>query len=57
MAQMRRYRREMAETLKGWDQSGGVDGDICGLIEGSEIRNPIIANHASVKKGNKKRSQ
>lgn len=36
MAQMRRYRREMAETLKGWDQSGEVDGDICGLIEGSD---------------------
>src|SRR6266545_3279084 len=41
MAQMRRYRREMAETLRGWDQLGAVDGDICGLIEGSEIRSPI----------------
>ena len=59
MAQMRRYRREMAETLKGWDQSGEVEGDICGLIEGAEIEHPIIANHvtanhAVVRKGNQK---
>jgi MerR family mercuric resistance operon transcriptional regulator len=57
MAQMRRYRREMAETLKGWDQSGGVDGDFCGLIEGSEIRNPINTNHSVEKIGIKKRSR
>jgi MerR-like DNA binding protein len=57
MAQMRRYRREMAETLKGWDQAGEVDGGICGLIEGSEIRNPINTNHAAVKKRTKKSSQ
>ena len=57
MAQMRRYRREMAETLKRWDQSAEVDGDICGLIEGSEIRNPINANHAVVKKGNKNKKK
>jgi DNA-binding transcriptional MerR regulator len=49
MAQMRHYRREMAETLNGWDQSGKVDGDICGLIEGSEIEHPIDTNHAVVK--------
>jgi hypothetical protein len=54
---MRRYRREMAETLKGWDQSGEVDGDICGLIEGAEIEHPITTNHAVVKKGKRKRSQ
>ena len=57
MAHMRRYRREMAETLKGWDQSGEVNGDICGLIEGAEIEHPITTNHAAVKKGNKKRIQ
>jgi DNA-binding transcriptional MerR regulator len=62
MAQMRRYRREMAETLKGWDRSGEVDGAICGLIEGSEIKRPITANRvtanrAVVRKGKKKRSR
>ncbi len=57
MAQMRRYRREMAETLKGWDRSGEVDGDICGLIEGAQIERPITANHVVVNKGNRKRSQ
>jgi DNA-binding transcriptional MerR regulator len=59
MAQMRRYRREMAETLKEWDQSGEVDGEICGLIESAEIKRPItanhvVANHAVVKKGERK---
>jgi len=57
MAEMRSYRREMAETLRGWDQLGAVAGDICGLIECSEIRSPINANHGVVKKVNKKRSQ
>jgi hypothetical protein len=52
MAKMRRYPREMAETLKGWDKAGEVDGGICDLIEVSEIRNPINANHAVMKNEN-----
>ncbi len=57
MAQMRRYRRELAETLKGWDQAGEIDGEVCGLIEGAEIEHPITANHSVAKKGNKKRNR
>ncbi|MBS1811215.1 MAG: heavy metal-responsive transcriptional regulator [Acidobacteria bacterium] len=37
MAQMRRYRRELATTLAEWDATGDKDGMICGLIEGTSI--------------------
>ncbi len=34
---LRRYRKELATTLAEWDEKGAEDGDICGLIEGTEI--------------------
>jgi DNA-binding transcriptional MerR regulator len=34
LAEMRRYRRELKQTLDAWDQQGEADGVICGLIEG-----------------------
>ena len=37
MREMRRYRRELAETLEEWDKVGRAPGYICGLIEGSHI--------------------
>jgi DNA-binding transcriptional MerR regulator len=37
MAQMRRYRREVAAALAEWDKIGESEGHICGLIEGSNI--------------------
>lgn len=37
MREMRRYRKELATTLSIWDEQGIADGDICGLIEGTEI--------------------
>jgi MerR family copper efflux transcriptional regulator len=37
MREMRRYRRELAETLKEWDEVGRAPGHICGLIEDSRI--------------------
>lgn len=37
MREMRRYRKELAATLSIWDEQGIADGDICGLIEGTEI--------------------
>lgn len=36
--EMRSYRKELATTLEEWDKSGDVEGHICGLIEGSDIR-------------------
>jgi len=37
MAQMQRYRDELAATLNDWDERGNADGHFCGLIEESHI--------------------
>ncbi len=38
LRQMRRYRKELAETLAVWDaKEEVVEGDICGLIEGAGL--------------------
>jgi MerR family transcriptional regulator, copper efflux regulator len=37
MAEMRRYRRELAHALDEWDAAGDSPGHVCGLIEGTEI--------------------
>lgn len=34
LAELRRYRKELKQTLEAWDQVGEKDGMICGLIEG-----------------------
>ncbi len=34
---LRRYRKELAATLKDWDEQVAAEGDICGLIENSNI--------------------
>jgi MerR family copper efflux transcriptional regulator len=33
IAQLTRYRAELAETLDAWEREGAVDGHVCGLIE------------------------
>jgi len=33
LAELRRYRRELAETLESWESLGDVEGHVCGLIE------------------------
>jgi DNA-binding transcriptional MerR regulator len=43
MAQMRRYRKELAEALSEWDEAGDIEGHICGLIEGTNIEHPVGA--------------
>jgi MerR family mercuric resistance operon transcriptional regulator len=55
MAQMRRYRKELAEALTEWDQAGDVPGHICGLIEGTNIKHPLSAPPSPVKKKDAKR--
>lgn len=39
MEVMRRYRKELAQTLEEWDEIGRAPGHICGLIERTEIEN------------------
>lgn len=45
MREMKRYRKELAETLEEWDKVGRAPGHICGLIETAEIENPLSAQH------------
>jgi DNA-binding transcriptional MerR regulator len=55
MREMKRYRKELAETLSEWDKVGRAPGHICGLIERAEIENPLSRQHKAVapKKGRK----
>jgi DNA-binding transcriptional MerR regulator len=48
MREMKRYRKELAETLEEWDQVGRAPGHICGLIEAAEIENPLSAQHKTI---------
>lgn len=42
---LRRYRKELATTLEEWDAQGAADGDICGLIESTQMEaEPIAAS-------------
>lgn len=55
MREMRRYRKELAETLVEWDKVGRAPGHICGLIESAEMENappaaPRVAPKAKRKK-------
>lgn len=45
MREMKRYRQELAETLREWDAVGRAPGHICGLIEESEIKHPLSSPH------------
>jgi DNA-binding transcriptional MerR regulator len=37
MRELRRYRRELSDTLEEWDRKGQAPGHVCGLIEGSHV--------------------
>ncbi|HEV7843254.1 MAG TPA: MerR family DNA-binding protein, partial [Pyrinomonadaceae bacterium] len=41
MAQMRRYRKELATALGEWEKVGESKGHICGLIEKTNIQHPL----------------
>lgn len=41
MREMHRYRKELAAELAEWDKAGAREGHICGLIEGTNIRQGI----------------
>lgn len=48
MREMKRYRKELAETLSEWDAVGRAPGHICGLIERAEIENPLSKQHKTI---------
>jgi MerR family transcriptional regulator, mercuric resistance operon regulatory protein len=37
MRELRRYRRQLSDTLLEWDRRGQAPGHVCGLIEGSHV--------------------
>ncbi len=37
MKELRRYRKELADTLEEWDEKGQAPGHVCGLIESSHV--------------------
>ena len=54
MKEMRRYRRELGTALAKWEETGELDGQICGLIEGTEIEHLDPIPRGLGKKGKKK---
>lgn len=51
MQEMQRYRQELAATLAQWDEVGEAQGQICGLIEGSNVERRMTQTKLA---GNKK---
>ena len=50
MKEMRRYRRELGGALTKWEETGELDGHVCGLIEGTDIENFNPTPHGLSKK-------
>lgn len=55
MAQMRRYRKELAHALDEWEAAGDSEGHICGLIEGTHIEHSAPATRRVKRKAVAKR--
>lgn len=41
LRELRRYRKELAETLEEWNRKGRAPGHICGLIEGAHVEHAV----------------
>ena len=54
LKEMRRYRKELGAAFKNWEETGDLDGNICGLIEGTHIEHADPTRRRLNK--NKKRS-
>jgi MerR family copper efflux transcriptional regulator len=50
MREMRRYRKELSQTLEEWDRKGQAPGHVCGLIESSHVEHANIKPRA-IKRG------
>jgi DNA-binding transcriptional MerR regulator len=56
LRELRRYREELKQTLREWDEVGRAPGHICGLIEGSGVEHAHHAHGAEGLKKNKRRA-
>lgn len=45
LKEMKRYRRELGAALSQWEETGELDGHVCGLIEGTEIEHANPSPH------------
>ncbi|HEX8455850.1 MAG TPA: heavy metal-responsive transcriptional regulator [Pyrinomonadaceae bacterium] len=45
LRELRRYRKELAQTLAEWDERGIDEGHFCGLIEHSRVHAPAASAH------------
>ncbi len=57
LREMRRYRQELADTLFSWDEQGTAAGDICGLIEGTQMESHQPVASVIGRKSNPKKSK
>ena len=55
LREMRKHRRELGAAFKNWEETGELDGNICGLIEGTHIEHEDPTRRRLNK--NKKRSR
>ena len=53
MREMRRFRKELAETLREWDRLGHAPGHICGFIEGTHLEHQMDQHKGLRKKRSK----
>ena len=51
LKEMRRYRRELGGALTKWDETGELDGHVCGLIEGTDMEHTDPSPHGVPKRG------
>jgi hypothetical protein len=54
LKEMRRYRRELGAALAQWEETGELDGHVCGLIEGTEMEHSNPTPRGLKKRKNRK---
>jgi MerR family mercuric resistance operon transcriptional regulator len=50
LADLKRYRRELATALYEWDEIGDKPGHVCGLFEGSHVEAPAVGKGPVVRR-------
>ena len=47
LREMRLYRKELGGALTKWDETGELDGHVCGLIEGTDMEHSDPSSHGA----------
>ena len=56
LKEMRRYRKELGAALAKWEETGELDGHVCGLIEDTEVAHPMRMQRALSVPGKRKKA-